>query len=132
MKAIVIAALFSLCLIACSKYRADNSPFRLEGKWRFVSSFMGTGGPTVTVPAERKTDFVEFKANGEFFSNVQGFNQYYAYEIVDSIKLILKSKGVVVQNKPYRYWYNHSNKIFTLSQMEPMCIEGCGDNFKRW
>lgn len=132
MKAILLVVVVSLSLLACSKYRADNSTFRLEGKWRFVSSFMGTGGPVVTVPAERNTDWFKFDTNGNFSSNVQGYDEYYAYEIIDSFKLLLKTKGVIVQDKPYLYSYDRDKKLLVLSQLQPICIEGCGMNFKRW
>lgn len=123
--------LFLFSLGACSKHQSEKKfPKELTGKWKYSQYFYSPGGGLIFTPTENLHQWIDFKADGSFSSNLPEFQQATSYEVLDSVKVRLINPSA--QTSPrYFYRFDSNAQTLTMSSADYICIEGCGWKFRR-
>lgn len=131
MRIVIKLALLVVVLAACKKSTINNKLIYtagLPGKWNFVASYLGTGGPTSWHPTDSLHQWFLLAENGDVSSNMPMFMDFARCQEPDSTTL----KFMAVQGGVFQYH-------FTLDTLQnelilspvPLCIEGCAFKFRR-
>ncbi|MBE7171987.1 MAG: hypothetical protein INR73_15480 [Williamsia sp.] len=121
-----------LALTACEKADSTgkNYPENLIGKWNYSQSFYSIGGPLIYTNTERLHQWIEFKADGSFSSNMPAFQDVAGYEVLDSVKVKF-IRPASASSERFFVHFEPATKTLTVSSADHICIEGCGSKFKR-
>lgn len=119
-------------LVACDKQVTEEKSFseQITGKWKFSQSFYSIGGPLIYVSTENLNQWIDFKADGGFSSNMPDFKNITNYELLDSSKVRFISSPSQAGVR-YFIFLDSVHSSLTLSPADLRCIEGCGNKFKR-
>ena len=128
----VLIAIWSLALISCNKSSVVPTTLneKISGKWRHTQYYYSIGGPLIYVSKESGNQWIVFSADGKFSSNIPHFYNFSRYEILDSTKL----KFTITTPPGFRLFYFSLTPLansLSLSPADFICVEGCGDIFKR-
>jgi hypothetical protein len=134
MKSRFVIGLLLLLSIGCSKRPVENTePIEnsVVGQWTHTAYFYSTGAPGQWYPVTPANQTIEFKADGSFTGTVSFLKEATHFVIVDSITIKFlpstKPSGYTLMN----YRVKTAERELILSPLDPMCIEGCSDKFKR-
>ncbi|MGG9963104.1 hypothetical protein [Ferruginibacter sp. SUN106] len=123
-----------LLFAACSKATvADKEPIEntVTGIWTHTEYFYSTGAPGQWYAVTPANQTIEFKADGSFTGTASFLKEATHFVIVDSttIKFLPSAKpsGYTLMN----YHVKTAERELYLSPLDPICIEGCSDKFKR-
>ena len=126
---IVILALFTGCKKSSLPVN-PNAPVSLIGRWKYSQSFYSIGGPLIYKSTENLNQWVQFNSDGTFSSNTSAFAQFTSFHIEDSIRM--KFIAPVASNtRLYFFSLDSIDRKLSLSPADFICIEGCGDIFKK-
>jgi hypothetical protein len=131
MKRFIPIFIITLAIISCNKDTMPvNSSGSIAGKWRYTQYYYSIGGPPIYVSTVNTGQWIKFNSDGSFSGNVPKFADFKRYEIVNPSTI----KFITPQQAGFRLYYlsldsNHNS--MTLSPADYICIEGCGDIFKR-
>lgn len=131
---LVVISLWSCTLFSCNKSSlptpGKSVPEELTGKWHYAQSFYSIGGPLIYVSTENLKQWIEFKDNGTFLTNMPDFKNITKYSIVDSTKVKFtpaNQQGISL----FYFRLDATDNSLSLSPASPACIEGCGNKFKK-
>jgi hypothetical protein len=135
MKSKLIFGLLLLIVSAgCSKMTIDNTESienAVAGKWTYTEYFYSTGSPGQWYPVTPANQTIEFKADGSFTGTASFLKEATHFVIVDSATIKFqpstKPAGYTLMN----YRVKTTGRELILSPLDPICIEGCSDKFKR-
>ena len=132
MKYALLLIAFFLTLTACEKSTVPTKtlPENLTGKWNYTQSFYSPGGPLVYVSTDDLYQWINFKADGGFSSNMPRFQDVASYEVLDSVTIKL-FRPASQSSERFFAQIDPASKKLTLSSADFICIEGCGSKFKR-
>ena len=133
----LIFGLLALSGAGCHKSAKDQGeqPFSaLSGKWEYVASYAGTGGPTQWEPAQPSGTWVYFAADGSFHTNNSQFSSFDSFSIIDSVKVKLGSGPIYPAGNAVLFFYHFdpATGYLELGAADPICIEGCASRFIRY
>lgn len=131
MKYPLLLIAFFLALTACEKSTVSTKtlPENLTGKWNYTQSFYSPGGPLVYISTDDLHQWIDFKADGSFSSNMPRFQDVTSYEVLDSVKIKLL-RPASQSSERFFAQIDPASKKLTLTA-DFICIEGCGSRFKR-
>jgi hypothetical protein len=121
-------------IIGCTKssYRnsnpIDNS---LVARWTYVEYYFSIGGPGEWHPVQPANQEIEFKSDGSFVSTESFLKGVTRYEIIDSVTIKVKPVSRPSGYMLMGYKINTIDRELYLYPVDPYCIEGCGNKFKR-
>lgn len=126
---LVALALF----ISCKKSSlplSPDAPASLIGRWKYSQSFYSIGGPLIYKSTDNLNQWVQFNSDGTCASNTSTFKQFTSFDIEDSIRIKFVAPA---SNNTRLYFFSLDsiNKKLSLSPADFICIEGCGDIFKK-
>lgn len=134
---LILISVASLTLLSCSKPSQSRSlsknsiTEKIPGKWRYTQSYYSIGGPLIYVSTESLGQWIVFNDDGGFASNMPNFESVTTYEIVDSLRVKFITPGVQSGFRLFYLSLDAADNSLSLSPADPVCIEGCGDKFKR-
>lgn len=129
---LIFILLGSLNFVGCKKPAIENTKTfskNIIGKWKYSQRFYSTGGPLIFKSTASLNQWILFRADSSFSSNLPGFENVNSFRIEDSIKLKFISGNQ--QERLYFYHIDTLQNSLTLSSADFICIEGCGDIFKK-
>ncbi len=132
MKYLLIIFVCVLNLLACKKSPpiiVDNYSNNISGKWNYFQTYFSSGGPITYNSTAYLKQWINFEPDSSFSSNVDGFKKFSSYSVEDSFKVKFTSA-----QSPERYYFFKIDSLqgtLSLSPADYLCIEGCGDIFKR-
>ena len=131
-KVFLLIALFFLALAACDKPNVQNKsyPEKLVGKWYYSQQFYSIGGPLIYTSTENLHQWINFKSDGGFSSNLPQFKNVVSYEVLDSVKIRFNSPATSSSER-FFVQIDTQTQTLALSSADNICIEGCGMKFKR-
>ena len=119
-------------LVSCQKAKMDvpeTYSRDLEGKWRYTEKYYSDGSRTHYESTLNLNQWVVFNADSSFSSNMPALESFVKYSIVDSFTLKLTSAAQ--QEGRYLFHVDSLQNSLSLSSLDFLCIEGCGDIFKK-
>jgi len=86
---LIFITIWSLTLASCKKttFSGKTISEKITGKWRYAQAFYSIGGPLIYVSTESLRQWIEFKADGNFTSNMPRFENVTSYEMIDSFNI---------------------------------------------
>lgn len=133
MKHAPVLILFALFILtACTKSKEETAgvfPKNITGKWNYAQRFYSPGGPFVYESTIELRQWVIFDNSSKLSSNMPPFENFGKYNIIDSVKLKLSSGSQA--DRVYYYKIDSVKNSLTLTPADYLCIEGCGDVFRR-
>ena len=123
--------ILTLAIVSCNKETVPaNSSGSISGKWRYTQYYYSIGGPPIYISTESTGQWIKFNNDGSFSGNVPKFANFKRYEMVNPSTI----KFINPQQAGFRLFYLNLDSIHNLMTLSPadyICIEGCGDIFKR-
>ena len=122
----------AMAMAGCVKHSENQTLLlssHLTGKWEYISSLMGTGGPAVWQPAMPGGQTIEFKPDGRFTPAASFSTSFRYYEVLDSNTLKLRPAPTPAGYVLMRYRIQSADSILLLNPIEPLCIDGCSYQF---
>ena len=122
----------SLVFFACKKPQVKTpSPFskNITGRWNYFQKFYSPGSGFIYESTTGLRQWITFTADGQISSNTDNYKGFATYEILDSFKI-----KFISQSQDDRFYFYHIDSLensLTLSPADFICIEGCGDIFKK-
>ncbi|MEO6638325.1 MAG: hypothetical protein ABIN25_08615 [Ginsengibacter sp.] len=133
MKCLLIFVLIgSLNFFGCKKPAIENtktSSKNITGKWNYTQAFYSMGGPLIFTSTAERNQSILFETDSSFSSNVPAFENFNSFRMEDSAKI--KFLSATQQERIYFYRIDSLQNSLTLSPADFICIEGCGDIFKK-
>ena len=129
-----ILFLFLLVFASCTRpveKGKDFSTGSLIGKWEYMEHYFSIGGPGKWQPVQPAGQVVDFKSDGTFTSAASFSGTFLNYEVIDSTTVKFSPASTASGYVLMRYEIDAAKGTLLLHPIEPMCIEGCGHNFKR-
>ena len=126
--------LFLLVAISCTKSAEKKklvSSGNLSGKWEYTEHYFSIGGPGAWQPVLPSGQMIEFMPLGLFRSAASFSGTFRNYEVVDSVTVKFTPAPTASGYLLMRYQIDEAQGTLLLSPIEPMCIEGCSDKFRR-
>lgn len=113
-----------------SPVTAKSSSTDLSGRWNYSQSYYSIGGPLIYVSTGNLHQWIEFHTGGGFITNMPQFQAFTSYEVLDSskIKLIRPSPQ---PSERFFVRIDSAARTLDISSADNICIEGCGNKFKR-
>ncbi len=121
-----------LVLVSCEKSKVkipETYSRDIEGKWNYTQKFYSDGSQTHYESTSDLNQWVIFNADSSFSSNMPVFETFAKYSILDSFRLKLTSGPQ--QQALYLFHIDSLQHSLSLSSLDFICIEGCGDIFKK-
>ena len=118
--------LTTMLALACSRNveKHDECYALLTGKWKFIQYYTNIGsGPNSMQPAPVNQTYIQFNANGTVSSDIEGFSNFTHYQVPNDSSLVF-----VAPAGDYTMFFKI--KEGTL-EINPLCVEGCGYQFKK-
>jgi hypothetical protein len=134
MKTFLLSILILTVVAAsCSKPAASgkHSSGEFTGRWRYAERFYSIGGPLIYESTEGLKQWIEFKADGGFASNMPEFKDATSYKTIDPSKVQLIRPLQQPNTRLYFITLDSTGGSLSLSPADFVCIEGCGVKFKR-
>ncbi len=131
---LILITIWFLAFLSCKKSLTQtDEPFskNLNGKWKYAQNFYSIGGPLIYRSTDNLKQWVVFNADGSFNSNMPEFGSFANFEIQDSIKVKFTTPLQPSGFRLYFYFLDSVKHSLSLSPADFICIEGCGDIFKR-
>ncbi|MEP6926061.1 MAG: hypothetical protein ABI834_00425 [Ginsengibacter sp.] len=125
---------WSLSIVSCNK--SSTLPGKtfsenITGKWRYAQYYYSNGGPLIYVSTGSLNQWIAFDADGRFTSNMPGFEKITSYKLMDSSRVTFFTPLRQPDFRLYYYSLDSTDGSLSLSRADILCIEGCGDKFKR-
>lgn len=128
---LILIILVSLASISCHKISPESFEGKLTGKWRYTQAYGSIGSGFYYTSKEALKQWIIFNDNGSFSTNMPKFINVKSYKILDSSTI----KFFTPQQQPasllFYYSFNPAINSLSLSSADFICIEGCGDIFKK-
>ena len=124
---VIFIAICSFTHLSCNK----QIPSGLTGKWRYTQSYYSIGGPLIYVSTESAGQWIIFNTDGSFKSNVPRYINISEYKILDSSRVKFTTPFQQPRFHLFYYSIDVALQSLSLSPADFICIEGCGDKFKR-
>lgn len=131
---LILIIIWSVAFVSCKKspIQTDESFSKnLIGKWKYTQNFYSIGGPLIYRSTDNLKQWIVFNDDGSFNSNMPQFKSFANYEIQDSIKVKFITPLQPSGFRLYFYFLDSVKHSLSLSPANFICIEGCGDIFKR-
>ena len=126
MKFVAILAAIMLAL-SCSPSNTDpeNGSPALHGKWKYIQYYLSIGsGPSSWQPAPDNETFIQFNADGSMSSDVGSLGSFTWYQLANDSTLTLIGPSSNTVTIPFKI-------SGTTLELNPLCFEGCGFQFKK-
>ena len=123
-----------LFILGCKKLNiAKSDPIvnSVIGKWTYTEYFYSIGGAGQWHPIVPTDQTIEFKPDGSFISAdsfLKGANQF---NIIDSVTIKFQPASTPSGYILMGYLIKTPERELYLYPVNPMCIEGCSNKFKR-
>ena len=120
-------------IIACKKDNKVIEPIEnsLIGKWTYTEYYMSIGGPGDWRPVNPPNQAIEFKPDGRFIPCESFLPATDHFEILDSVTVKFQpastSSGFILMG----YVIDTIKGELQMYPVNPMCIEGCSNKFKK-
>ena len=120
-----------LALTACEKSMVAGKGLSagLAGRWNYSQSYYSIGGPLMYVSTENLHQWIDFGTGGNFTTNIPQFQGFTSYEVLDSAKIKLIRRAL--SSERFFVHIDAPIRTLTISSADNICIEGCGNKFKR-
>ena len=128
----IIIILGALLAVSCKKSTVENPATfskNITGKWKYTQAFYSEGGPLIYTSTAYLNQWVVFNTDSSFSSNLPAFKDFTNYTISDSVTI--KFTAISQPERLYFYHIDSLKNSLSLSPRDFICIEGCGDIFKR-
>jgi hypothetical protein len=128
-----ILILFLVTIASCTKSADKERSLTsgLTGKWEYTETYFSIGGPGTWHPVQPGGQTIEFKPDGSFISVASFSGTFRHYEVNDSATVKFTpaptSSGFVLMG----YIIDSTEGSLLLYPVNPVCIEGCTDKFRR-
>ena len=103
----------------------------LIGRWVYVESYYSVGGPGKWHPVLPSNQKIEFKPNGQFIPPQSFLRTMNWYVPIDSVTIKFQPSLGSSENVLMGYKVDTLNNELFLYPVNPICIEGCNNKFKR-
>jgi len=127
-----VSVVLMVFYFGCGK-RAVNEPGEdsIVGKWTWVENFYSVGGPGQWHQVTPASQTIEFKSDGSFVPSNSFLNSANRYEFVDSITIKFQPASTPLGYILMRYKIDVGGSELFLQPVDPRCIEGCNNKFRR-
>ncbi|MEO8860141.1 MAG: hypothetical protein ABI358_01860 [Ginsengibacter sp.] len=132
MKYLLIIFICILNLLACKKSPpiiVDTYSNTVGGKWNYFQTYFSSGGPITYTSTAYLNQWINFEPDSSFSSNIDGFKKFNSYSVEDFFKVKFTSSQS--PERHYSFKIDSLHGTLLLSPADYLCIEGCGDIFKR-
>ena len=119
-----------LFAIACKK-SVDPIENSLIGKWTYTEYYYSIGGPGEWHPVTPPKQTIEFKSDGTFIPSESFLKDANHFEILDSVTVKFQPASTPSGFILMGYTIDTTARELQLWPVNPMCIEGCSNKFKR-
>jgi hypothetical protein len=132
-KKIIQLLVLSFILFSCKKSSVTSNPIgnSLIGKWTYTQYWysIGSGGEWHAVKPTNQT--IEFQSDGTFISAESFLKEANTFEIIDSATVKFLPATNASGSQLMSYKIDTIKRELTMSPINPVCIEGCANRFKR-
>ncbi len=122
----------ALVFIACNKSQVETPKTfskNITGKWNYSQRFFSNGNSFIYESTADLMQWINFNADGHTSSNTDNYKSFITYQILDSFKIKFTSSSQ--EDRLYFYSIDSLKNLLSLSPADFICIEGCGDIFKK-
>jgi len=131
-KKIQLTGLILLILLSgCKKSSLEPIENTLIGKWTYTEYFYSIGGPAEWRTVTPANQTIEFQPDGSLISSVSFLKTATKFEKIDSVTIKFQpaptTRGYILME----YLINTTKRELYLYPVDPICIEGCNNKFKR-
>jgi hypothetical protein len=127
-KLLIIISLALILVSSCSKSTIVDDT--LSGRWNYYRSYASNGATYIYTSTTDLKQWIQFGEDGKLVSNMPQFQKVVHYELVDSVKVRFTTSAPVTESH-YYVKIDPVTHTLNLSSADYLCIEGCGDEFKR-
>ena len=135
MKSLSYLFVISILLVAACRKTDDRiwekSGQSLVGKWTYTDYYYSIGGPGKWYEVNPENQTIEFKADGSFVPAASFLQGVTSYEILDSVRIKFKPAATASGFTLMGYSIEKTGKELYLYPIDPICIEGCNNRFRR-
>ena len=103
----------------------------LIGKWTYTEYYMSIGGPGEWRPVSPPKQTIEFKPGGTFIPCESFLKDANHFEILDSVTVKIEPTSAPSGFILMGYSIDTNTRELQLYPVDPICIEGCSNKFKR-
>lgn len=129
MKGVLITCCFLLFLLpGCKREKINNA---LIGKWNYTDYYLGIGGPGAWHSVTPAGQTIEFRANGSFAGSESFLSNFNTYRVNDTATVRFMSGWNISGSITMGYEVHAADNTLFLYPVNPRCIEGCNNKFKR-
>ncbi len=100
-------------------------------KWTYIEYFFSIGGPGQWHPVTPSNQTIEFKTDGSFIPAGSFLKPATKFEIVDSVTIKFQPASTPSGYILMGYLIKAAERELYLYPVNPACIEGCNNKFKR-
>ena len=131
MKKIQLLLLLLLLFATACKKSVEPIENSLIGKWTYTEYYISIGGPGEWRPVTPPKQTIEFRSDGTFIPSESFVKEANHFEILDSVTIKFQpastSSGFILMG----YSIDTLARELQMYPVNPMCIEGCSNKFKR-
>lgn len=131
MKSFYLLGSLFLFTIACRKSNPDLIDRAIIGKWTYIEYYIGIGGPTQWQPVTPANQTIEFKSNGSFVPSTSFLKGARNFDFVDSIIIKFQPAATSSGYMLMGHLIDSQTGELYLYPVNPACIEGCNNKFRR-
>jgi hypothetical protein len=133
MNKLLMVTIFSCATLAsCKKSTMQTAVIyskNITGKWNYSQGYYSDGSALIYEPTSYLHQWVIFNNDSSFSSNEPTFEGFNSYSIQDSFRIKFISQ--LQHESLYFYHIDSLKNTLSLSNADFICIEGCGDIFKK-
>jgi hypothetical protein len=132
-RVLIVIAAGSFFIFSCNKTSLTGKKYSpsLSGKWKYAQAFYSNGGPLIYESTESLNQWIVFNADSSVTTNMPEFEKVVSYQPMDSARVKFITPSQQPGFRLYHYFLDSTDNSLTLSPADFICIEGCGDKFRR-
>lgn len=132
-KKIIQLFILSFMLFSCKKSSLTSNPIgnSLIGQWTCTEYWYSLGGVGEWHAVQPANQTIEFKSDGTFISAESFLKEANRFEIIDSATVKFQPSTNASGLQLMSYKIDTIKRELTMSPINPICIEGCANKFKR-
>ena len=129
-KLLFLSLILLIFIPGCKKSALEPIENTLIGKWIYTDYYLSIGGPGQWYPVTPPGQTIEFEPDGRFHSSsfLKDANRF---QILDSVTVKFQpastSSGYILMG----YSVDTAARELLIYPVNPFCIEGCSNKFKR-
>jgi hypothetical protein len=119
-----------LLAISCRK-TLDPVPASLIGAWEYTENYYSAGGPGSWHPVTPSGQKIEFRTDGTFIPCETFLKGATHFATVDSVTIRVSPVATALGSILLGFKFSPDGRELHLYPVDPICIEGCDNKFRR-